>query len=122
MWSVISIATPFVKQGRMKALAIAAERRAPGLPEVPTAAEGGLADFVVSGWYVLVAPANTPKNIIDRVNDATQKALKNEAVMQRLAASGTQPIGAGPEQAAAHIRAEMARWDRVLKAAGVQPN
>jgi len=56
------------------------------------------------------------------VNDAAQKALKNEAVLARLAASGTQPIGAGPVEAAAHIRAEMARWDRVLKAAGVQPN
>ena len=122
MWSVISIATPFVKQGRMKALAIAAEHRAPGLPEVPTTAEGGLPDFAVSGWYILIAPANTPKAIIDRLNDAAQKALKNEGVLQRLAASGTQPIGAGPVEAAAHIRAEMARWDRVLKAAGVQPN
>ena len=122
MWSVISIATPFVKQGRMKALAIAAEKRALGLPEVPTTLEGGLPDFAVSGWYILTAPANTPKNVIDRVNDAAQKALKNEAVLARLAASGTQPIGAGPVEAAAHIRAEMARWDRVLKAAGVQPN
>jgi len=122
MWSVISIATPFVKQGRMKALAIASAKRAPGLPEVPTTLEGGLPDFAVSGWYILTAPANTPKNIIDRLNDAAQKALKNEAVLARLAASGTQPIGAGPVEAAAHIRAEMARWDRVLKAAGVQPN
>jgi tripartite-type tricarboxylate transporter receptor subunit TctC len=122
MWSVISIATPFVKQGRMKALAIASATRAPGLPDVPTAAEAGLADFAVSGWYVLMAPAHTPKNIIDRLNEATQKALKDEGVLRRLAASGTQPIGAGPEQAAAHIRAEMARWDRVLKAAGVGPN
>ena len=122
MWSVISIATPFVKQGRMKALAIASDKRAPGLPDVPTTLEGGLPDFAVSGWYVLVAPAKTPKEIIDRVNDAAQKALKNEAVLARLAASGTQPIGAGPEQAAAHIRAEIVRWERVLKAAGVQPN
>jgi tripartite-type tricarboxylate transporter receptor subunit TctC len=60
--------------------------------------------------------------VIERVNDAAQKALKNDAVLARLAASGTQPIGAGPEETAAHIRAEMARWDRVLKAAGVQPN
>src|SRR5439155_479909 len=67
-------------------------------------------------------PAKTPQAVIERVNDAAQKALKNEAVLARLAASGTQPIGAGPEGAAAHIRAEMARWDRVLKAAGVQPN
>jgi tripartite-type tricarboxylate transporter receptor subunit TctC len=81
-----------------------------------------MADFAVSGWYVLVAPAKTPQAIIDRLNDATQKALKDEGVLKRLAASGTQPIGAGPEQAAAHIRAEMARWDRVLKAAGVKPN
>ena len=122
MWSVISIATPFVKQGRLKALAIAASSRAPGLPDVPTTVEGGMADFSVSGWYILCAPTGTPKNIIDKLNVETQKALKNEAVLTRLAASGTQPIGAGPEQAAAHLRAEMVRWDRVLKAAGVKPN
>jgi len=122
MWSVISIATPFVKQGRMKALAIAATSRAPGLPDVPTTVEGGLPDFAVSGWYILCAPTGTPRAIIDTLNDAALKALKNEAVLTRLAASGTQPIGAGPEAAAAHIRAEMIRWDRVLKAAGVQPN
>ncbi len=121
MWSVISIATPYVKGGRMKALAIAAERRAPGLPDVPTAAEGGLADFAVSGWYGLVAPAKTPRSVIDRVHTEAAKALQSEAVRQRLAASGSQPIGGGPEQLDAHIRAEMARWNRVLKAAGVQP-
>ena len=122
MWSVISIATPYVKGGRMKALSIAAEKRAPGLPDVPTAAEGGLPDFAVSGWYGLVAPAKTPRSVIDRVHAEAAKALKNEAVLQRLAASGSLPIGGGPEQLDAHIRSELARWDRVLKAAGVQPN
>jgi tripartite-type tricarboxylate transporter receptor subunit TctC len=122
MWSVISIATPFVKQGRMKALAIAAEKRAPQMPEVPTMAESGVKDFAVSGWYVLVAPAKTPKEIVERLNTEMQKALKNDKVLERLATSGSQPIGAGPAQADAHIRSEMARWDRVLKAAGVQPN
>jgi tripartite-type tricarboxylate transporter receptor subunit TctC len=122
MWSVISIATPFVKQGRLKGIAISASKRAPGLPDVPTTVEGGLPDFEVSGWYVIMAPAKTPQAVIDRVNDAAQKALKNEAVLTRLAASGTQPLGAGPAQADAHIRKEMARWERVLKAAGVQPN
>ena len=120
MWSVISIVTPHIKSGRLKGLAIAAERRAPGLPEVPTAAEGGMADFRVSGWYGLVAPAKTPKPIIDRLHAETAKALQNEAVLQRLAASGSLPIGAGPEQLDAHIRREIARWDKVLKAAGVQ--
>jgi tripartite-type tricarboxylate transporter receptor subunit TctC len=121
MWSVISIVTPYAKGGRMKPLAIADEKRAPGLPDVPTAAEGGLADFAVSGWYALVVPAKTPKAVIDRVDAAAQKALRDPAVVQRLAASGSQPIGAGPEAADKHIRSEMARWNKVLTAAGVQP-
>jgi tripartite-type tricarboxylate transporter receptor subunit TctC len=120
MWSVISIVTPFIKAGRLKGLAIAAERRAPGLPEVPTTAEAGMQDFQVSGWYGLVAPAKTPKSVIDLVHAAAVKALQNEAVLQRLATSGSLPIGEGPEQLDAHIRREIARWDKVLKAAGVQ--
>jgi tripartite-type tricarboxylate transporter receptor subunit TctC len=121
MWSVISIVTPYAKAGRLKPLSIAAEQRAAALPDVPTAAEGGLADFSVSGWYGLVAPAKTPKNVIDRVNAEAIRALQNEQVRQRLAASGSQPVGAGPAEFDAHIRAEITRWERVLKAAGVQP-
>ena len=120
MWSVISIATPFVKGGRLKGLAIAAERRAPGLPDVPTTAEGGLQDFQVSGWYGLVAPAKTPNSVIDRVHTAAAKALQNEAVLARLATSGSLAIGAGPGELDAHVRREIARWEKVLKAAGVQ--
>src|SRR2546428_14143386 len=100
MGKMNSTASPFVKQGRIKALAIAAEKRAPGLPEVPTTAEGGLADFAVSGWYVLVAPAKTPQAVIERVNDAAQKAPKNEAGPARPAASGTQTVCAGPGKGA----------------------
>ena len=121
MWSVISIVTPYAKAGRLKPLATAAEKRAPALPEVPTAGEQGLADFAVSGWYALVAPAKTPKPIIDRINAEALKALKNEAVVQRLANSGSIPIGEGPEYLGRHIRSEIERWNRVLTAAGVQP-
>ena len=121
MWSVISIVTPYAKAGRLKALSTAAEQRAPALPDVPTAAEGGLADFAVSGWYALVAPAKTPRAIVERVNAEAQKALKNEQVMHRLAASGSIPIGGGPEELDRHMRAEIARWNKVLTAAGVQP-
>ena len=120
MWSVISIITPHVKSGKMKGLAIAAERRAPGLPDVPTTAEGGMPDFHVSGWYGLLAPAKTPQAVIDRVHAAAAKALKDEAVLARLATSGSQPIGAGPAEFDAHIRREIARWDKVLKTAGIQ--
>src|SRR5262245_19312271 len=121
MWSVISIVTPYAKAGRLKPLATAADKRAPALPDVPTAAEAGLPDFAVSGWYGLVAPAKTPRAIIDRVHAAAAKALKDDAVLQRLAASGSIPIGAGPDQFGQHIKSEIERWHRVLTAAGVQP-
>ena len=121
MWSVISIVTPYAKGGRLKALATADKQRAPALPDVPTAGEAGLPDFAVSGWYGLVAPARTPRNVVDAVYAATIKALKSEAVLSRLAASGSLPIGAGPDEFAAHIKSEIARWNRVLTAAGVQP-
>ncbi len=120
MWSVIPIITPHVKSGRMKGLAIAAEKRAPGLPEVPTTAEAGMPNFAVSGWYGLVAPAKTPKEIVDKVNAAAIKALKDEKVIERLAAGGSQPIGAGPAEFDAHIRREIPRWEKVLKTAGIQ--
>ena len=120
MWSVISIITPHVKSGRMKGLAIAAEKRAPGLPDVPTTAEAGMPDFAVSGWYGLLAPAKTPKDIVDKVHAAAAKALKDEKVLERLATSGSLPIGAGPAELDAHIRREIARWDKVLKTAGIQ--
>jgi len=121
MWSVISIVTPYAKAGRLKPLATAAVKRAPALPDVPTAGEEGLADFAVSGWYALLAPAKTPRPIIDRIHAEAAKALKNEAVMQRLATSGSIPIGDGPDVLAKHIRSEIERWNRVLTAAGVQP-
>ena len=122
MWSVISIITPHVKSGRMKGLAISAEKRAPGLPDVPTTAEGGMKDFAVSGWYGLVAPARTPKEIVDKVNAAALKALKDEKVIERLATGGSLPIGAGPAEFDAHIKREIDRWNKVLKTAGIKLN
>ena len=122
MWSVISIITPHVKSGRMKGLAIAAEKRAPGLPDVPTTAEGGMKDFAVSGWYGLVGPAKLPKEIVDKVNAAAQKALKDEKVIERLATGGSLPIGAGPAELDAHIKREIDRWNKVLKTAGIKLN
>src|SRR3954470_2683580 len=121
MWSVISIVTPYAKAGRLNALATADKQRAPALPDVPTAGEAGLPDFAVSGWYGLVAPAKAPRNVVDAVYAATIKALKSEAVLSRLAASGSLPIGGGPDEFGAHIKSEIARWNRVLTTAGVQP-
>ena len=120
MWSVISIITPHVKSGRMKGLAIAAEKRAPGLPDVPTTAEGGMPNFTVSGWYGLVGPAKLPKEIVDKVHAAAAKGLKDEKVIERLGTGGSLPIGGGPAELDAHVRTEIARWNKVLKTAGIQ--
>jgi len=120
MWSVISIITPHVKSGRMKGLAIAAEKRAPGLPDVPTTAEAGMKDFAVSGWYGLVGPAKLPKDIVDKVNAAALKGLQDPKVVERLAVGGSQPIGQGPAEFEAHIKREIERWNKVLKTAGIQ--
>jgi tripartite-type tricarboxylate transporter receptor subunit TctC len=122
MWSVISIITPHVKSGRMKGLAIAAEKRAPSLPDVPTTAEAGMPNFAVSGWYGLVGPAKLPKEVVDKVNAAAIKALKDEKVIERLATGGSQPIGQGPAEFGAHIKREIERWNKVLKTAGIQLN
>jgi len=123
MWSVISIVTPPRRSSRprrLKGLAIAAERRAPNLPEVPTTAEAGLQDFQVSGWYGLVAPAKTPKAVIDRVHAAAAEGAAERGSTSAPRDVGLAAIGAGPEELDAHIRREIARWDKVLKAAGVQ--
>ena len=120
MWSVISIITPHVKSGRMKGLAIAAEKRAPGLPDVPTTAEAGMKDFAVSGWYGLVGPAKLPRDIVDKVNAAALKGLQDPKVVERLAVGGSQPIGQGPAEFEAHIKREIERWNKVLKTAGIQ--
>jgi tripartite-type tricarboxylate transporter receptor subunit TctC len=122
MWSVISIITPHVKSGRMKGLAIAAEKRAAALPDVPTTAEGGMPNFAVSGWYGLVGPAKMPKEIVDRINAAALKGLKDEKVIERLATGGSLPIGQGPAEFDAHIKREIERWNKVLKTAGIKLN
>ena len=122
MWSVISIITPHVKSGRMKGLAIAAEKRAPGLPDVPTTAEAGMKDFAVSGWYGLVGPAKQPKDIVDKFNAAALKGLQDPKVVERLAVGGSQPIGQGPAEFEAHIKREIERWNKVLKTAGIKLN
>jgi tripartite-type tricarboxylate transporter receptor subunit TctC len=118
MWSVISIITPHVKSGRMKGLAIAADKRAPGLPDVPTTAEGGMPNFAVSGWYGLVAPAKTPKEVIAALHRATVAALADPVVKKSLGDLGVDIAGSTPEEFAAYIKAEIPKWTAIVKASG----
>jgi tripartite-type tricarboxylate transporter receptor subunit TctC len=110
---------PFVKVGRLRALAVSGLHRAASLPEVPTVAET-LPGFEVLTWYGLFAPAGTPREIIARLHGETVKALASPDVNQRLAAQGFQAEGNTPEQFIEVIRRDLARWQKVVAEAKIR--
>ena len=110
-----------VKAGRLRPLAALSAKRLAVFPEVPTSREAGLPEFEVSTWYGPLAPAKTPAEIITRLNGELQKMLQRRDVLDRLNNEGVEPLGGTPQQYADHIKNEMARWAKVIKAAGIQP-
>jgi tripartite-type tricarboxylate transporter receptor subunit TctC len=110
---------PHIRAGRLKALAVTARKRSPSLPDVPTVEEAGLAGYETVQWFGPVAPAGTPKPVIDRLFAEFTKALKNPVVIERLAGAGLEVApSASPEAYGQFIRAEYARWPAIVKAAG----
>ncbi|MEO8921744.1 MAG: tripartite tricarboxylate transporter substrate binding protein [Caldimonas sp.] len=110
---------PHLKSGRLRALAVSSTQRLPILPDVPTMAEAGLPGFEAGVWWALVAPAGTPHEVIEKLSAATQKALADPAVRQRLTALGAIVTPSTPEQLAAFLQAEVTKWARVIKAADI---
>jgi tripartite-type tricarboxylate transporter receptor subunit TctC len=111
------IASPHVAAGRMRALAVTSGKRLSYLPDVPTMNEAGLPGYEVTGWYGLVAPVATPKEIVARLHGETVKALRQKDVIEKLAAQGSDAVGNSPAEFAAFIRAEDEKWGTVIKAA-----
>ncbi|MBB1633999.1 hypothetical protein A9975_24470 [Cupriavidus sp. UME77] len=95
---------PFVQSGRLRALAVASDKRASALPDVPTVEEAGLKGYVVTAWKGLMAPAGTPRPIIAKLHDATVKILAKPQIRKHLVDLGAEPVGNSPEQFAALIR------------------
>ena len=116
-WLSIAGALPFVKAGRVRALAISGRERSPSAPEVPTIAESGLPGFEFYLWNVLIAPAGMPRSIMTRLNSETVAALKHAETKERLVALGAEPAPSTPQEADAYIRSEVERWIRILKPA-----
>jgi tripartite-type tricarboxylate transporter receptor subunit TctC len=108
-----------IKAERLRALAVTTAERSPVLPNVPTVAESGLAGYEVTQWSGMLAPAGTPANIIARVNAEVDRILRKPLIQERLAADGAQPGGGSPEKFAAFIRADIAKWTKVVKQAGL---
>jgi tripartite-type tricarboxylate transporter receptor subunit TctC len=110
-----------IKSKKVRALALLSEKREPAIPDVPTAKEAGVDNFVVPIWYGMLAPAGTPRPIIDRLNGELHKALASADLKQRLAGIGVAPLVNTPEQFAEFIAQEKARYAKVVKAAGIKP-
>ena len=116
----IPAAAPHIKAGKLRALALVAPQRSSALPDVPTVAEAGLPDFEVTTWYGVLAPAGTPRNIINRLNGELVKIMHAPELREKLAATGTEPLTSTPEEFSAYIRKEIAKWGDVIRKAGVK--
>ena len=116
----LAIALPHVRSGRLRAIAVTGARRSMLAPDVPTVAEAGVAGYTIVNWRGLLAPAGTPRDIVARLNTEVVRILGAPDVRETLAREGYEPIGDTPEQFAALIRAEVARYAKLVKAAGIR--
>jgi tripartite-type tricarboxylate transporter receptor subunit TctC len=111
-----------VKAGKLRALMVAAPKRLDGLPDVPTAAEVGVKGFEVSSWQAIFAPAGTPKPVVQRLNSEISRIIKSPEIKARLDALAVEPDGGPPDTLANFQKAEIARWAKVVKEAGIKPD
>jgi len=114
-------AVPHVKARRLKALAVSTAVRSPLLPQVPTISESGLKGFEIGTWFGLLAPAGTPADIINRVNAATRKVVDAPDFRERIASQGLDARSSSPAEFAAHIKAELAKFAKLVREAGIKP-
>ncbi|KWR83772.1 Bug family tripartite tricarboxylate transporter substrate binding protein [Cupriavidus sp. IDO] len=119
MFPGFPVVEPLLKSGQLKALAVVGKHRLPGLPEIPTLAEAGVPGIDSVEWYGVVAPAGTPGNIVTKLNDEFEKALRNPAVRKRLASHGFEPAGSTQQAFADLIQAEQRKWPIVVRQAGL---
>jgi tripartite-type tricarboxylate transporter receptor subunit TctC len=113
--------TNYIKAGRMKALAVTANTRHPQLPSVPTTAEAGFKDLVVTSWQAAAAPAKTPRDIVMKLHDATVRALRAPDIRERMTQIGFDVVAGTPEEFGQFMKAEVDRWTRVVERGGIKP-
>jgi tripartite-type tricarboxylate transporter receptor subunit TctC len=117
----IIAALPHVREGRLKALAVTSPRRSPAAPEIPTAAESGMPGLEFFSWYGIWGPKGLPEPIAARVSAALAEAVREPAVVERMASLGFEPVAQGPAEFARYIDADVARSLALLRAANYQP-
>jgi tripartite-type tricarboxylate transporter receptor subunit TctC len=120
MFDIVGPLMPQVKSGNAKAIAVTAKERIPAAPDVPTMAEQGVPDFVSGTWAGIIAPAGTPKEIVDRVSAEAKKALADPALQAKLVEQGIVAVGSSPEEFRTFVGEEIARWGKVITDAGIK--
>jgi len=117
----VPTAIPYIKAGKLRGLGVTMAKRTAALPDVPSIAEAGVPGYEATQWFGMLAPAGTPRPIIDRLNHEIVKLLKSPEVRDRLIADGTDPAPTTPEEFGAYIKSETEKWTKVIKAAGIKP-
>jgi tripartite-type tricarboxylate transporter receptor subunit TctC len=122
MFGAMSAVLPHVKSGKLRALGVASLKRSAAMPELPTIAEQGLPKFEAVSWYALMAPAGTPAAVVDRLNAESARSLAKPAIKEKFAAQGLEPGSGKPQDLAATIRTETARWSEVIRKQNIKPD
>lgn len=117
----LAVAIPVIKDGKVKAFGVTSATRVKAMPDLPTIAEGGVPGYGASGWFSVVAPAGTPRPIIDRLNGILAGYVSRPDVQDRMNALAITPTTSTPDELAAFIPAEIKRWAQVVKDAGITP-
>jgi tripartite-type tricarboxylate transporter receptor subunit TctC len=120
MFDIVTTSLPHIRSGKLKGLAVTSPKRSSLAPELPTMIEAGLPGFEVTGWYMMLAPAGTPREIIALLNAEVNRAIREPDVRARLGSQGVEFTGGTPGEAEAFLRAEMARWAQLAKATGMK--
>ena len=120
MFPSLFTGVPFVKSGRLQALAIAGHKRSPMLPDVPTLKEQGVEGVEVDQWYAIFAPAKTPKDVIAKLNQALNKVLDDKEIIKRIEGHGADVETSTPEQLADMVRKDLVKWRQVVQRAKLQ--
>ena len=120
-FSTIAVALPHIKAGKLRALAVTSAKRESVAPELPTIAEAGVAGYAVDGWYAMIMPAQTPPQIVTRFAYSLHRVLQASDVKQRLASQGIEAALSTPDELRKIIAADLAKWAKVVRDAGIQP-
>ena len=120
MCSTIAPAMPLAKSGKLRAVAVTSLKRSAAVPEIPTVAESGLPGYEATAWQGVLAPAGTPRDVIVKLNTEMVRIINQPDVRKQLGDQGYEPAGNSPEQFAEYIKSEIAKWTRVIKAAGLK--